>query len=364
MSEKALQTYAKVAKDYFGNPSSLHDYGTLANHLVQTSRTIIAELVNGEERGIFFTAGGSESNFLSLLSLARGNKHKGNHLITTEIEHPSILNAFKLLEKEGFEVSYVPVNEYGQVNLSKLEQLIKKETLLVSIGHGNSELGTVQNLKEIGLILSSNSILFHSDCVQTFGKVPIDVKDLHLDAITFSAHKIYGPKGVGGVYIRPSLTWKGILPNVTHEKGFRQGTLNVPGIAAFAEAAKEAKEEMQLEEERLRSLQTFFLSKIDRGRIILEGHPTKRLAHHLCLRIKGIEGQWVMLECNRNGLAISTGSACKVGESDPPKAMLAIGRSRDEGREMIRITFGRFTTKEDIDKTIMVLSNIIKDFNQ
>ncbi|OLO36471.1 cysteine desulfurase [Alkalihalophilus pseudofirmus] len=362
MSEKALSIYSKVAKEYFGNPSSLHDYGTYAHQLLEQSRKDIAKMIGAEKEGIYFTSGGSESNYLSLLSIIRGNSNRGKHIISTKIEHPSVLNSLKILEKEGYSITFVPVNSFGVVELEQLEREIREETVLVSIGHANSELGTIQNLKAIGELLKSKNVLFHSDCVQTFGKLSIDVKDFHLSAVTMSAHKIYGPKGVGAVYLSPELSWSAIVPNSSQEKGFRQGTGNVPGIAAFSVAATDLHRAMNSDSERFQQLQQLFLQSIDSSKITLEGHPKHRLAHHLCLRVKGIEGQFMMLECNRKGIAISTGSACKVGQTTPSIAMTETGKTIDEAREMIRISFGRETTEEHIRFTVKAMNDIIENY--
>lgn len=361
MSEKAIETYAKVAKDYFGNASSLHDFGGMASNITEHSRRIISKHINCSERGLFFTSGGSESNHLAILSLAHGNLHKGKHLITSKVEHPSVLNAFKVLEREGFKVTYIPVNRFGQIEIKTFENALQSDTILVSIGHASSELGTIQDIEKIGEILYKRGIAFHSDCVQTFGKIPLDITKAKLTSVSLSAHKIYGPKGIGACYMDPSTAWRSTIPNVSHEKGFRQGTLNVPAIAAFAEACEEIMSQLTEEQKRLRELQFLFLSQVDKS-IILEGHPQKRLPHHLCLRLKGIEGQYVMLECNRNGIAISTGSACKIGQSGPPLSMTAIGRTPDEGREMIRITLGKYTTKDHIEKVASVLNQTMHTF--
>lgn len=362
MSERALNIYTKVAQTHFGNANSLHDYGTMGANIVEHSRKIISKHIGGLSRGVFFTSGGTESNQLAIYSLAKAYENKGRHLITTKIEHPSVINTFKFLESLGFSVTYLPVNEYGEVERHVLENAIQKDTILVSIHHASSELGTIQNLKAIGALLKEKDIIFHSDCVQTFGKIPININELHLDSLSISAHKIYGPKGIGACYINPKLSWKPLFPNGTHEKGFRSGTLNTPAIAAFAEAAEEMIATMEQEMKRFEQLQTYFLQQIDRNRIVLEGHPTNRLKHHLCLRIKGIEGQIVMLECNRKGIAISTGSACKLGLTLPSQSMIAIGRTEREAHEMIRITFGKFTTKEHIEKTIATLNEIIESY--
>ncbi len=357
MSDQALHIYTKVAQEHFGNPNSLHDFGLISNEIVSHSRKIIAQLINGEERGIYFTSGGSESNFLSLLSLSKAKK--GKHIITTEIEHPSVLNTFLWLADSGFDVSYLPVNQYGEIEMDVLKNTIREDTILVSIGHSNAELGTLQDIETIGKYLQERNILFHSDCVQSFGKIPIDVQKSHLDCITISGHKIYGPKGIGACYINPKVRWRPLLENGTHESGFRQGTLNVPAVAAFATATEEISKEMNAEAARLSSLKELFLGLINNDFCVLEGHPNKRLPHHISLRIKGIEGQYVMLECNRRGIAISTGSACKVGQSDPPKSMIATGKTTGEAHEFIRITLGKHTTEQDIRTTATCLNEII-----
>ncbi|WP_096201443.1 IscS subfamily cysteine desulfurase [Bacillus sp. FJAT-45350] len=359
MSQYSLKVFTKVSQEYFGNPSSLHDYGSIANDLVQTSRQTIAKAFNGVARSLYFTSGGSESNYLSLLSIARANESKGKHLITTPIEHPSIINTFESLRKEGFEVSYIPVNSYGEVIVDALHELIREDTILASIGHANAELGTVQDIKKIGEILNKHGVIFHSDCVQSFGKIPIDVQSAKIDCLSLSAHKIYGPKGIGACYISPSVSWKGLVPNTTHEQGFRQGTINVPGAAAFAAAVEEIMPTVREESERLKQLRLTFLSLLNKEKVVLEGHPDNRLPHHLGLRVKGIEGQYVMLECNRKGIAISTGSACKVGQSAPPASLLAVGRSTQEAHEFIRLTFGKTTTEQHIVKTVNTIHEMI-----
>ncbi|MBU8905484.1 IscS subfamily cysteine desulfurase [Desertibacillus haloalkaliphilus] len=362
MSASALATYTTAAKNYYGNSNSLHDYGTTADQIVTASRKQISTIINGDSNGVYFTGNGSEANRLAVLSLLGAHKQKGNHLITSEIEHPSLLNTFSLLEQQGYNVTYMPVDRHGKINVSELAKAIRSTTVLVSIQHANSEIGTIQSIYEIGQLLKDKGILFHSDCVQTFGKIPLNVKEARLDSISISAHKIYGPKGIGAVYIDPAVSWKAQVPNTTHEKGFRPGTLDVPTIAAFAQAAKETDDERPEECNRLSRLKTYFLEHIDSDKIKLEGHPIDRLPHHLGLRIKGMEGQLVMLECNRYGIAISTGSACKVGQHAPSKALLAVGCSVQEANEFIRLTFGRDTTKADIDQTLTCLEKIIKDY--
>ncbi|MGO4887425.1 IscS subfamily cysteine desulfurase [Anaerobacillus sp. MEB173] len=364
MSETALEMYNKVAKDFYGNPSSLHDIGTTSKQILDASREELAKCFNGEARGVYFTGGGSEANNLAIRSLLKGNQKKGRHLITTKIEHSSLLNTFEMLESEGYDITYVPVNEYGEVTIDTLDKALSEDTILVSISHASSEIGTIQNIEQIGCYLAEKDILFHSDCVQSFGKIPLDVKKAKLSALSISSHKLYGPKGVGACYISPSVSWQSVIPNTTHEKGFVPGTVNVPGIASFVTAAQEICNHLDKESLRLVGLREQLYETLSKEfpRVILEGHPTNRLPHHLGLRISGMEGQYAMLECNRYGLAISTGTACQIGQTSPSKALLALGRSKQEAIEFIRISLGRFTTEEDINEALCQIRKIIVNY--
>ncbi|TLS39257.1 IscS subfamily cysteine desulfurase [Pseudalkalibacillus caeni] len=364
MSDKALEVYTEAARHYFGNPRSSHDIGTTASQLLEASRRKTAELFNGSEEGVYFTGGGSEANDLAIRSLVKASK-KGNHLITTSTEHSSVLNTFKTLEEEGYRVTYLPVNEYGEVEMKTLKGSLTPETALVSIAHANSEIGAVQKLKEIGQLLAEHNILFHSDCVQTFGKLPLDVRENNLSSISVSGHKIYGPKGVGVCYIAPHVSWGQVIPGTTHENGFRPGTVNVPGIAAFVTAAEDAVANMCKERNRYAELRKKFASEVCKhDRIVIEGHQERALPHIIGLRVKGIEGQYIMLECNRHGFAVSTGSACSIGQQSPSKTLLAIGRDQDEARELVRITFGKFTTEEDVEKTNRFFTQLMQNFEK
>lgn len=364
ISEQALHILNEVSKQYFGNPSSMHDIGSKANHLLSTCRNELASCFNGEGRGIYFTGGGSDSNHLAISSLARGNQHKGKHIITSRVEHASVLNTCQSLEEEGFKVTYLPVNEYGQISIETLKAACQSDTILVSITHASSEIGTIQPIEGISQFLNTKGIIFHSDCVQTFGKIPIDVKKAKLDSISISSHKVYGPKGVGACYINPELKWKSVIPNTTHEKGFRHGTVNLPGIAGFVTAAKETLQTMDMEMERTRQMTTKLLNGIkEKGwNVVLEGHPITRLPHHLGLRLVGMEGQYAMLELNRKGIAISTGTACLAGENKPSETMQAIGKTFLEANEFIRITVGKLTTDEDIDTVIIAIDNMLSQY--
>ncbi len=364
ISEQSLQMYCEISKHYYGNPSSLHDIGSSANQILEASRMELAKCFNGDGRGVYFTGGGSDANALAIRSLVKAHDHKGKHLITSSIEHSSVINTFKELESVGYAVSYLPVDEYGKISIDHLANAITPETILVSIAHVNGEIGTIQPIEEIGSILHEKGIIFHSDCVQSFGKILLDVKKAHIDSISISSHKIYGPKGVGACYIAPHVRWLSTIPNTTHEQGFRPGTVNVPGIAALVTAAHEMKTMKEEETVRIEELRKLFISQLKafNGRVVVEGHPLERLPHIVGLRIKGMEGQYTMLECNRGGIAISTGSACQVGMQKPSKTILAIGKTEQEAMEFIRISMGRFTTDTDIKKTIQTFMKIFHDY--
>ncbi|HDX9588977.1 TPA: IscS subfamily cysteine desulfurase [Bacillus pseudomycoides] len=358
MSKEALETYTKAAEHYFGNEQSLHDIGGTASSLLQSCRQTLATMIGGKEQGVFFTSGGSESNYLAIQSLL--NTQGGKHIITTPIEHASIRNYFRLLQKQGYEITEIPVDSFGMIQLDELERAITKQTALASIQHGNSEIGTLQPIAEIGAILKKHNVLFHTDCVQTFGKIPIHVEEMNIDSLSISAHKIYGPKGVGACYINPQVRFGEVFPGTSHERGFRPGTVNVPGIASFITAAQLILQNNQEKMGRLQEYRTYFIKQLQTLslKIQIEGHSTSCLPHIIGVTIKGIEGQYTMLECNRRGIAISTGSACQIGKQVPSKTMLAIGKEYDEAKQYIRFSFGHQTTIEHIDATIHAIAEI------
>lgn len=359
IDQHALDIYVKASKKYFGNPSSLHDIGSEADEMLTVCRKEFANLIGGED-GVYFTSGGSESNILAIRSLIDGNKEKGNHLITTEVEHSSVYNLFKQLESEGYDVTYLPIDSDGQIKLESLEKAIQENTILASIHHGNSEIGAVQPLEEIGYLLHEHDVIFHADCVQTFGKIPIDIKKYYLDSLSVSSHKIYGPKGVGACYINPKVKWQPQQAGTTHESGFKPGTVNVPGILSFIGAAQLAISKLVDNKEKHERLRAFLKEKLIQinHEITVYGESANNLPGIVGLTISGIQGQYVMLECNRNDIAISTGSACQVGQQSPSRTMLSIGKSEDEAKQFIRISFGSETEEAHIDKLVNVFQHI------
>lgn len=363
MSDNALSVFTQASKTYYGNSMSLHDIGTAADALLSACREQLARALNGHKDGIYFTSGGSESNFLAITSLAKANSTKGKHILTTPFEHSSVMSSLHYLEDHGFTYSFVSVNDDGLIDIDDLKQKLQDDTILVIMGHVNSEIGCIQPIHQIGNILQKKGILFHVDAVQSFGKMPVDVKKNHISSLSISSHKLYGPKGVGACYINPSSHWQPFLEGGTHEYGFRQGTVNVPGIAAFITAMSDAIESMEDEWNRIEKLRKYFVDELIERKlpVFIEGpaNTLHTMPQILPLRVSGIEGQLVMLECNRQGLAISTGAACKIGQSKPSKAMIAIGRTEMEAQEFIRLSFGKRSTKEEVNEAMRILERVI-----
>ena len=362
MSEHALKVYGNVATEYFGNASSLHDTGSSAKQILEASARTIAQTLNAEAKDLWFTSGASESNFLSLQALLDGTKKKGRHIITTEIEHSSVRDVFKKLATNGYEVSWLGVDETGRVQLNDLINLLRDETVLVSVQHVNSEIGTIQPVQEIGKILQEKGILFHSDAVQSYGKIPVDVQQLGVDALSISAHKIYGPKGVGAVWMNPLKEWKPFFEDASQKKKLKSGTDNVAGVAAFAAAAKEIIAGLDKEYDRISSFSSAFKNRLKtlNFECVTEGNEAFSSPYISGVRFPGIEGQFLMLECNQAGLAISTGSACQVGSDRPNRTMKAIGRTDEEAREFVRFSFGRFVKEDDLNEIIPKIDTILK----
>ncbi|KIL46985.1 IscS subfamily cysteine desulfurase [Jeotgalibacillus campisalis] len=349
MRKEALDTYIQAATAFPGNTSSLHDTGTAADDLLQKCRKELADILNGDPNGVYFTSGGSESNDLAIRSIAKGNAHRGRHLITSKLEHPSVLGAFATLEEEGFDITYLPVQSNGLISLRDLEQALTDKTILVAIQHVNHEIGTTQNINEIGSLLKKHSIAFHCDAVQSFGKTPINVHNSHVSSLSISSHKVGGPQGVGAVYIDPSIHWKSSYKFATHQKGFRPGTINIPGIAAFITAAAHSVKEMKEDYKKTEMLRTNWIRMISPHNNAIQIEGTNQLPSIIGMTSSKYQGQWLLLECNRQQLAISVGSACHIGQQIPATTITAIGKTVDEANRFIRISLGKKTSLSDLE---------------
>ena len=349
--------------EYYGNPSSSHSSGNSAKEALAASREKVAQLVAAENsREIIFTSGGTESNNLAIKGVAYRNREKGNHIITTAIEHISVINICKFLQKQGFEVTYVPVDKQGVVDLEKVESAIKDKTILISVMYANGEIGTIQPIREIGKLAQENSIIFHVDAVAAAGKVPINVKEENIDLLSISSNDMYGPKGVGALYIKKGTKILPIIQGGGQETGLRSGTENVPGIVGMGKAAELAKKEMKSEGKRLTGLRdkliTDVLDKIDYS--FLNGHPTERLPNNANLRFSYIEGESLILGLDMHGIQVSSGSACTSKTLEPSHVLLAIGLAHEEAHGSLVFTMGKQNIEEHVDYVLEVLPDVVK----
>ncbi|GGI10518.1 IscS subfamily cysteine desulfurase [Gottfriedia solisilvae] len=362
MSEEALETFVSASKHYFGNERSLHDVGSNASLLLETCRKQLASFLNASPASIYFTSGGTESNILGLQTLLKSTKKPGRHILTTTLEHSSISNYVKVLEEQGFEVTYIPVNQNGIVSVDLIKKAIRDDTILGIFQHVNSEIGAIQPIKDIAKLFKPFNIMLHCDCVQSFGKLDINLAEFDVSSISISSHKLYGPKGVGALYINPKLTSQPIYPGTSHESGIRPGTVNVPAIASFVTAVGHIINSKDHNQQRYLSLRQLFRYELkDVEKLVrFEGSDDDCIPNIIGMRIIGLEGQFVMLECNRHQFAISTGSACAIGMQKPSETMLAIGRSEHEAKQFFRISIGKYTNEEDLTKLASTLKLIMK----
>ena len=335
----------------FGNASSLdHPYGHDASVAVQKARETIANAIGANVAEIIFTSGATESDNLALIGVMERNKEKGNHLITCATEHKAILDTAHHLESLGYKVTFLPVDEFGQINLESLKEAITEQTILISIMAANNEIGTIADIAEIGKITHENGVLFHTDAAQAVGHFPIDVQKMNIDLMSFSSHKIYGPKGIGALYVRslsPRVKIDSIVYGGGQERNIRSGTLNVPGIVGFAKAIEIAQKEMEQENEKFKKWMGLMLAKLSEAGAKLNGHPEKRLAHNLNVRFDGIESKAIINSVSKK-IAISAGSACTTQVVEPSHVLLALGLSEDQTHSSIRVGCGRFNTEEEI----------------
>jgi len=349
----------------FGNTMSLHSFGREAKLAAEEAREKVASLMNAEASEIIFTGSATESDNFALKGIAFANKEKGKHIIVSSIEHHSVLDTAKWLEKQGFEVTYLPVDKYGLVNPSEVEKSIRKDTILVSIMHANNEIGTIEPIEEIGKICSEHGVYFHTDAAQSYGKIPVDVKKMNVDLLTASAHKIYGPKGVGLLYLRKGVKIEPLLHGGGHEFGLRSSTLNLPGIVGFGAAAEIAKKEMEKEGKRIEKLRR----RLEKGVLKIEnshlnGHLEKRLPNIANFWFDFIEGESLIMSLDIKGIAASTGSACSSESLEPSHVLLAIGLKHHQAHGSLRLSLGRWTKKEEIDYVLKVLPEVVENLRK
>jgi len=364
--EEVLKEMLPFFSIQYGNASSLYRIGRQSRRALDGARARVAKAINSSPKEIYFTACGSESDNLALKGICYANRNKGNHIITTKIEHQAILQSCKTLEKEGFEVTYLNVNKEGFINLNELEQAIKDNTILISIMFANNEIGTIQPIKEIGEIAKRHKVIFHTDAVQAVGNVLIDVDKMNIDLLSMSAHKFYGPKGVGALYVRDGIEFQRIQDGGHQEKNKRAGTENVAGIVGLGKAIEISYREFDKYNEKLKSLRDYYIEEVEKRipNIKVNGDRIQRLPGNANISFENIEGSELLVKLDERGICASTGSACASGTIEPSHVLVAIGTESDYAQGSLRITIGEENTKEDIDYLINCLEEIINDLRK
>jgi cysteine desulfurase len=347
--------------DHFGNPSSIHSYGQETKIAVEEARSKVAALINAREDEVIFTSSGTEANNLAIKGVAWANRASGNHIITSSIEHHSVKETCNFLENEGFTLTYLPVDEYGFVSPDSVKKAITNSTILISVMHANNEIGSIEPIKEIGEIAREHHICFHTDAVQTIGHIPMDVYELGIDLLSLSAHKFYGPKGIGALYARKGINLISLLHGGEQESGKRASTENVPGIVGLGKASELALHDMYTEMERQILLRDKLIKSIlDKNKHVkLNGHPKNRLPNNVNISFENIEGESILLALNQYGICTSTGSACSSSSLEPSHVLISLGHSYEQAFNSLRFSLGKWTTEEEIDMVSEVLFSVV-----
>jgi cysteine desulfurase len=360
---RIIEAMLPYMKESYGNPSSLHMLGQEAKHALDEARTKVAELINAEKKeSVIFTSGATESNNMAVKGVANRNKDRGTRIITSSIEHMSVVNSCKFLTTKGFETIFLPVDKYGFLDLASLEKELTEKTVLVTIVYANGEIGTIEPIKEISKIVHSKNAYVHVDATAACGQVPINVKDEGIDLLTISSNDMYGPKGIGALYIKEGIRLELLLHGGGQERGLRSGTENLPSIVGFGKAAEIARKEMQSQSERLTKLRDRFIEGLLKPipYSFLNGHPTKRLPDNVSVRYSFIEGESMLLSLDMMGVFASSGSACTAKTLEPSHVLLAIGLKHEEAHGSLMFTLGRQNTEEEVDYVIGLMPSIVK----
>ena len=366
INAEVLNEMNKVYTNTFGNSSSLHSFGREASSLIDDSRDTIANAINAKRNEIYFTSSGSEANSWAIIGIAYANKAKGNHIITSKIEHESVLQACKYLEKNGFKVTYLDVDKNGFINFAALLRAITDKTILISIMAANNEIGTIQNIKAISHVAHDKNIVFHTDCVQLFGHMNLDVKDLGIDAMTISAHKIYGPKGVGALYLSNNVAIDPIIFGGNQERSRRGGTCNTAGIVGFAKATEIAMRDMAINNHKIRALSEYFVSKITASieNIIINAETKQKLPNIISICFVGVDGESLLTKLDLAGVAVSTGSACTSNSLAVSHVISAIGLKTDDAKSTIRFSIGKNNSYEELDEAVAIIKKSVEDLRE
>ena len=360
-SKEVVDAMLPYFTEDYGNPSSIYEIGQRSKEAITKAREQIAQVIGAKTEEIYFTAGGSESDNWALKEAFEAYSGKGNHIITTKIEHHAILHTCEYLEKQGARITDLDVDENGLVDLEELQKAICPETILISVMFANNEIGTIEPVKEIGMIAKEHGVLFHTDAVQAFGQVPIDVDEMNIDMLSSSAHKINGPKGIGFLYIRKGVKIRSFVHGGAQERKRRAGTENVPGIVGYGVAAKRAAESMEERTKKERELRDYLIERVlkEVPYVKLNGDPVKRLPNNMNFSFRFIEGESLLIMLDMKGIAGSSGSACTSGSLDPSHVLLAIGLPHEIAHGSLRLTLGEDITKEDLDYTLEQIKEIV-----
>ena len=348
---EVLNTMLPYLKEEYGNPSSLYHIGRSAKKAIENARYEIAELINSEKNEVYFTSGGTESDNTAIKGIAYRNKDKGNHIITTKIEHHAILESCTTLEKLGFDITYIDVDNNGIVNLEQIKNSITDKTILISVMFANNEIGTIEPIKQIAKMAKEKNIIFHTDAVQAVGNIPIDVKEMGIDMLSMSGHKIYAPKGIGALYVRKEIQFDKFMNGGHQEKNKRAGTENLAGIVGLGKACELSRINMDTHIKHLQYLRDYYIQQIRNNidNIKINGSLEQRLPGNINISFLGVDSTALLLELDKKGICCSSGSACNSGESEPSHVLKAIGLNNDEAKSALRVTFGEYNTKTEVD---------------
>ncbi len=359
---RVAKAMAAFLFDRFGNPSSLHSVGDDATETLERSRAVIADYIGARPEEVIFTSGATESNNLAIIGYALRNRRKGDHIIISEMEHISIHNIAKSLEKQGFQVSRVPLDQHGRVNMRKLRSRIRDETILISVGMASNEIGTLQPVREIADLVNGKGIVLHTDAVAAQGLLPLKVDDLGVDLMTMSSNDFYGPRGLGALYVRRGVRLNPIIIGGGQENGLRSGSENVPGIVGMATAVHILEEEQEAEVDRIRALRDRLIEGVlaNVPRSHLNGHPGERLPNNAHFRFEGIEGESLLLSLRDEGIQVATGSACSSKTLEPSHTLIACGLLHEEAHGSLELTLGRWSTEEDVDRALAAIPKVVR----
>lgn len=361
MDSSVLEEMIPFLSDNYGNASSVYSIGRLSKKAIEDSREKVANILNCRPDEIYFTSGGSESDNTAIKGIARANKEKGKHIITSKIEHLAVLDTCKKLEEDGFEVTYLDVDKYGKINLDELKSSIRKDTILISIMYANNEVGTIQQISQIGKIAKENNIYFHTDAVQAIGSVKIDVQAQNIDSLSLSAHKFYGPKGIGVLYVKKDIKFEKFIDGGHQERNKRAGTENVANIVGLAKALEMAYDKLEEHTLKISQLRGYYENSVKESipNIKINGDINDRLPGNSNISFIGVNGQDLLLNLDMMGICVSSGSACTSGSINASHVLMALGLDEDIARSSIRVSIGKYNTKEDIDYLVKNLIEIV-----